>query len=584
MKKTAVSGIIFAAALLTSLTAIKAFEYYNARIYPRTSINGIAVGGLTVEDAIDKLNQTKPSFPEKTVVVRVDDIEVASSSTELGLAYRYEEAAYQAHESGKEGDEVGRFLNLLKHFVTSRSIAVSPSYDPVAVEEMLTGLQMEVDVIGEKPKAKLAVSGNADTITVTQGTPGRILELNDTIYSMQENIAGAAYETEAVVASTSAVLNETEIEEAGGRAAKFAGYKIDFETDTRTYTITDKMLVSLLDFPEGFDDLELMDIFKTWEERVNREPQDAIFDYDPDSLAIKKFVPHKDGLELNEGEAVSITKEVVARIESGEAETVSIYDLPVQTAKPNVSLADTNDLGIVERIGFGDSEYDHSIPNRIHNVKITTDRISYTIVPPGGEFSFNQTLGEVSSRTGYRSAYVIKNGRTELGDGGGVCQVSTTLFRAILNAGLPVTRRLPHSYRVGYYELDSKPGVDATVYSGNIDFRFSNDTGEHILIYGEADSTNLYMYYEIYGTSDGRSAEIVDHEVWGYQPAPAPQYIEDPEKPVGYREQVDWSAPGIKANFKNVVKNAGGEVIREEEYYSSYRPWSAKYIIGTKAE
>jgi vancomycin resistance protein YoaR len=75
-----------------------------------------------------------------------------------------------------------------------------------------------------------------------------------------------------------------------------------------------------------------------------------------------------------------------------------------------------------------------------------------------------------------------------LGDGGGVCQVSTTLFRSVLDAGLKVTRRLPHSYRVSYYELDTKPGVDATVYAGETDFRFINDTDHHILIHAEADS------------------------------------------------------------------------------------------------
>jgi vancomycin resistance protein YoaR len=270
--------------------------------------------------------------------------------------------------------------------------------------------------------------------------------------------------------------------------------------------------------------------------------------------------------------------EAESATEAGELQLVA----DTKTTEPEISLEKTNNLGIKERVGYGNSEYDHSIPNRIHNVAITTDRVSNIILAPDEEFSFNKTLGEVSSRTGYRTAYVIKNGRTELGDGGGVCQVSTTLFRSVLNAGLEVTRRLPHSYRVSYYELDTKPGIDATVYSGDVDFRFKNDTGHHLLIHGQADSENLTMYYEIYGTSDGRTAQIVDHKVWDARPAPAPQYFDDPELPVGTTKQIDFATGGIKASFKNIIKDKNGDLIREEEYFSNYRPWSAKYLVGTK--
>jgi vancomycin resistance protein YoaR len=201
-------------------------------------------------------------------------------------------------------------------------------------------------------------------------------------------------------------------------------------------------------------------------------------------------------------------------------------------------------------------------------------------VAPGEEFSFNKTLGEVSANTGYRPAYVISGGQTILGDGGGVCQVSTTTFRAALNAGLNITRRVAHSYRVSYYELNQKPGIDATVYAGNVDLRFINDTGHYLLITGETDSENLYMKIEIWGTSDGRKAEIVDHKTWGYVPPLATQYIPDPNLPPGVKRQIDWSVAGIKASFKYVVRDKDDNLIREAEYLSNYQPWAAKYLVG----
>ena len=159
--------------------------------------------------------------------------------------------------------------------------------------------------------------------------------------------------------------------------------------------------------------------------------------------------------------------------------------------------------------------------------------------------------------------------------------MSTTLFRAVLDTGLDVTLRLPHSYRVGYYEQNVKPGIDATVYTGNTDFRFINDTTHHILIFGQADSENLEMYFEIYGTSDGRHTKIVDHKNWGSIPAPPAQYIDDPSLPSGVVKQIEHSVPGLKTEFTNVIYDKYDNEVRRETFESNYIPWAAKYLVGT---
>jgi vancomycin resistance protein YoaR len=254
--------------------------------------------------------------------------------------------------------------------------------------------------------------------------------------------------------------------------------------------------------------------------------------------------------------------------------------LALQKAEPEISLADTNDLGINELIGFGETYYYHSIPSRIHNVKVTADKLNLTIVPPGEEFSFVKTIGPVNAETGYQQAYIIRSGSTLLEFGGGVCQVSTTTFRALLNAGLNITRRLPHSYRVSYYELNQQPGFDATVYAGNVDLRFINDTPGHILIYSEADSERLYMTVKIYGTDDGRTAEIKNYKKYGYTPPPEPEYIPTDSLPPGEVKQVENAVAGIKASFDWIVRDASGEIIREKTFYSNYQAWGAKYLVG----
>ena len=175
---------------------------------------------------------------------------------------------------------------------------------------------------------------------------------------------------------------------------------------------------------------------------------------------------------------------------------------------------------------------------------MATSRLNGVLVAPGEEFSFNKALGDVSAGTGYQQAYVIKGGRTVLGDGGGVCQVSTTLFRALLNAGLPITERRAHSYRVGYYEQGFPPGLDATVYYPTTDLKFKNDTSNHILIQSRVEGVKLI--FDIYGPDDGRKVVM--------------------EGPFQYDQKANGA---MKAYFVRKTTLADG-IVKEERFDSNY--------------
>lgn len=260
----------------------------------------------------------------------------------------------------------------------------------------------------------------------------------------------------------------------------------------------------------------------------------------------------------------------------------SAVEIPVVTLVPQKPSGEVTaeSLGIRERLGRGSSLYRGSIAGRKHNVALTASRIDGILIPPGATFSFNETVGEVSRQTGFQSAYVIRDGRTVLGDGGGVCQVSTTLFRAVLNSGLPVVERKAHSYRVGYYEQDSPPGLDATVYAPSPDFRFTNDTPAYVLIQAAADTAGSSLTIDLWGTSDGRVATVTKPVIVSQTPAPPNLYQDDPSLPVGVIKQIDWSAPGAKVAFKYTVRR-GGEILHEKSFLSLYRPWQAVFLRGT---
>ena len=328
-----------------------------------------------------------------------------------------------------------------------------------------------------------------------------------------------------------------------------------------------------------FDTDKFAALIKPLQEKAYKEPVDAQFVVE--DSRVTTFKNSEDGTQLDIASAQKFMEASLSKaIKSGQTQTFA-YEIPRIVLKPDVTTEEANSFGIVEEIGTGTSLFYHSIPNRIHNVKHAASKVTGILVKPGEEFSFVKYLGDVSRSTGYACAYVIQNGRTVLGDGGGVCQVSTTLFRAILNAGLPITERHPHSYRVSYYEEDSPPGLDATVFYPSVDLKFINDTGNYILIQSVVDPEALRLTYTLYGKKDGRTVEISKPSVGGYISAPEPLYQDDPSLPKGTTKQIDFAAQGATASFKRVVKDRNGKVIIDEKFSSKYSPWRAVFLVGT---
>ena len=581
-KLTQLTSVIAAVSCL--IACILLLLYFNAKSHlPRnTTIHGVFVGGLTVAQAKNVLEKELPTPPVHRVTLRVDDISVASDSSELKAKYDIDGAILPLVGVPAASHTRTKMYSVLKRYFTDHTLDLSISYDSTEANALIAQLQTKVDVPAVPPGLVLKNSGAPATLSVIPGTIGRAVEVEESKKLLRQHTTEQDLDLVIPVASTGAILAEDQYPAALERGKKLVGKTVAFTREGIPFTVTDKQLVSFLLFPEGINSETISKVTSEWEAQVNRVPQEPVFEYNKETLQVTKFVPPRNGLKLDTEKVDELVSEAITTFETTTDETVKSVQKPLPLAEkpPDTPLAETNDLGIKERIGFGESYYAHSIPNRIHNVALASQRISLHIIKPGEEFRFNKAIGDISAKTGYKSAYVIQGNKTVLGDGGGVCQVSTTLFRAVLNAGLDVTRRLPHSYRVSYYELDRKPGIDATVYSGETDFRFINDTKNAILIYGEADSKNLYMYYELYGTSDGRTAEIVEHKTWNPRPAPAPVYIPDPSLPPGKLVQVDWSAPGISASFRNIVKDKNGNVIHDDTYVSNYRPWSAKYMQG----
>ncbi|MCX7996378.1 MAG: VanW family protein [Patescibacteria group bacterium] len=309
----------------------------------------------------------------------------------------------------------------------------------------------------------------------------------------------------------------------------------------------------------------------------NIPAQNALFTFE-DGM-VKSFQADRKGREINKDAFRSDLEKTLAEISVRPAsKIITLKDKPVE---PKITLAKANDFGIEELIAEGVSDYSGSSEDRIYNLRLAASKFHGVLIAPGDTFSFNKTIGDISSSTGYRPSYIIKNGKTVLGDGGGVCQVSTTAFRAALQAGLPIVERHAHAYRVSYYENDAKPGFDATIYTPTVDLRFINDTPAHILIQISEEPENRLLYFKLYGKKDSRQIELSEATVWDEVPPPEPREEEDPNMFEGERKQVEYPAWGAKSKFTyKVVKD--GKVSFEKEFFSSYRPWQAVFLVGKK--
>jgi vancomycin resistance protein YoaR len=311
-----------------------------------------------------------------------------------------------------------------------------------------------------------------------------------------------------------------------------------------------------------------------------KEPVDARFDFqDNKVLAFKK---EENGYEMEITDTQLQIEKAISQQRDKPVKKVRI-NIPKKVLTAKVRLAEINNLGINELVGQGSSYFAGSAPERVHNISTGANKINGLIIKPEQIFSFDEFLGEISSRTGFASAYVIKNGKTVLDDGGGICQVSTTMFRAALNAGLPIIERTAHAYRVGYYEQDSKPGFDATIYLPSVDLKFKNDYPSSLLIQTEVDTEQMRLTISLYGTKDARQIELSEINMWNIAAPPEPEYVDDFALPAGVVKQIDFEAWGTSAKFSYKVTYPNGEV-NEQEFVSNFRPWRAIYLVGKKTD
>jgi vancomycin resistance protein YoaR len=246
----------------------------------------------------------------------------------------------------------------------------------------------------------------------------------------------------------------------------------------------------------------------------------------------------------------------------------------VRTTVAKRTAAEAQTMGITGVVGSYHTTYG-GIPSRLHNVALVAQLIDGALIAPGASFSFNGTTGERTAEKGFQEAPVIINGELQTGLGGGICQVSTTVFNAAYDGGLEINERTNHALYISHYPL----GRDATVNYPDLDLKFTNDTDKWLLLRTFVGSGSLTV--NLYGTPQNRRVETAQQplRVVG---APRVKRVPDPTMLKGKNEVLEYGQPARATSVTRTVYDANDKVLHEDTWYSQYRSEPKVLKVGTK--
>lgn len=541
------------------VVALIAFEAaYWQKIYPGVTTAGIDLGNLTVAEATHKLTGKFVAQPLTTTWGTASWVIISS---QIQLEYNPAQTATQAYQVSRQG------------MVWQRK-TVDPvfSWQENQLQAAIASVSAQINIPAQEPEVQIT-NGQ---VVVMPGENGQAVDERQLRQKINLAIVSLNFSPiDIPVQRLQPKLTASQTEQMRQRAEKLLTKQLLLTLDGKQWKVDTAEIMAWLN-SNGWN----RPLIESWvadlATNIDHPAQNALFKY-VDTGKVEEFKPGQEGLVVKQSDLVD---GIITNLNQLETDgSTPTFPVPVTTTSPTIQTNQVNTFGIQELIGHGQSDYSGSIPNRIFNLKKAAGSMNGVLVAPGETFSFAKYVGDISAETGYKQAYIIKDGKTILGDGGGVCQVSTTLFRAALNTGLPIVERTAHAYRVHYYEQDSGPGLDATIFTPSVDFKFKNDTPAYLLIQTSVDESKKILHFDLYGTTDGRIATVSKPKVWDVTPPPPDLYTDDPTLPKGTVKQVDFKAWGAKVSFDYKVTR-GEEVLQSRTFYSVYRPWQAVYLKG----
>ncbi len=524
------------------------------KLLPGISLRGVYVGGLTKPQAVAKLNAATTNYMNSDITYQANGQSVTTKPASFGISFDNKAFVDEAFKLGRDSD-------IISDIATQTSLLFSaPDIMQLGVDgAVFSGELVNINRIIAKPSQNAEYQFEGGKISVTDAKNGASIDMGWAIFNLTRQFSELKSKLKLPV-TTSLPNRSTEmLLRQKDTVANIAKTPLVLTYDKKSWTITQLQLVSWvdIDYQKGplvtdllnryFDIPITLNDFSINKQNVvnylaglageiNQPAVDATLAISGGRATV--FKQSRDGKVLN---ASKTADAIISATESIDNQPI---ELVVDVQKAIVADSNIDNLGIKELIGEGITYFPGSSAARLQNVRVGAARFNGVLLKPDQVFSFGEYLGDVGAEQGYVEGLIILDKRVEKAYGGGLCQVSSTAYRAALLSGLPIVERTNHSFAIGYYTAPfGVPGVDATIYYPQVDMKFKNDTGHYILIQTEMVGTTLK--FSFYGTKTKIGIINGPSFVYGSNDETKPSQT------VFYRQVLDLSGNIIKTDTVN---------------------------------
>ncbi len=591
-------AIVFVAALFVAVgmggMALFSLNYRQV-IYPGVHAWGVDLSGRSPADAAAALTAAFTYSQRPAITFR--DAETpggktwAATPAQLGLRFDLAATVAAAYSVGRTGNPLVDAYQIFGAWYSGWQVSPVLVYNADQAETFLNGIAQEVFA----PTVEATLAANGNTITTTPGQIGHQLDVLATAAAVRPILLslGRAEISLRFIQTPPRVLDAS-VQAAAAKAILSQPLTLTITQplagDPGPWTIDPATLGNMLQvrrvadgangahYEVGLDPAAVRAFLQPLADPLSRPAVNARFTFNDSTKQLELMAPSQAARELDVDASL-------AAIDQALAAGKHTVPLAFKITPPQVGDdATAAQLGITQLVSQQSTYFFGSAPERVHNIATAGARFNGLLVAPNSVFSFDDNLGDVSLDSGFAEALIIFGGRTIQGVGGGVCQVSTTVFRAAYFGGFPIVKRYSHAYRVGYYERGNTwkgPGLDATVYAPLVDFQFKNDTPSWLLMEVAVNPAAARITWSFYSTSDGRQTTVSQPDIQNVVPAPDPLYEENPSLKPGEIKQTDYAADGADVTVSRVVMRNGVQINADEAPITThYQPWRAVFDYG----
>ncbi len=521
--------------------------FFSGKIYPGTKIANIDLGYFDSKSAQKLLENRINVWKNQKIKINYSAagdsaLPLQSLETEpepLGFIPGTGKSILNAYNLGRTGGFLKMLLQRMSLFARGKNVAVYYDFD----ENKFDAYLKKNFSFLERPEKNASLFFEKGKLVQTPAENGLKIdryELKEKLVKDIENLKNEPATLKIIVSPPQ--INDLQVKSAETQAQNITKRDFYLKYKNKSWVIEKNLIISALEFEpvKDFSGKEkilsvkinsepFVDYLEKIQFEMNSQPQNAVFAVENNKL-ITESGGENGATLLIEASVRKIKQEILQKtkpslVSSAENQSEAFnnnwnenkkntdIELVVEETEPVINQKTITAKGIDTLLGRGESNFSGSPKNRRYNIAVGAAKFNNTLIAPDEEFSFNKILGEVDEKTGYLPDLVIKNDRTTPEYGGGLCQVSTTAFRAAIYSGLPITERRPHSYPVVYY---NPQGMDATIYPPHPDLRFKNDTGGFILIQTKILKDKLI--FNFFGKKTGRRIKIIGPNIYDKMP------------------------------------------------------------------